>query len=687
MPPKKYSQFTFVHGKPAPNFARLTRVAKPDIRIEIASGFPKETRDAVYSFFFDKDKKTVASSALEWGSVDFPSKDGTRSFTEGLRVHCRVGSTWEEVIYFNNTVKPEQAKKRLYDKLTQTEINLLPHQEVLQDEFRDYDWNSQDRLSEELYWTMGSGKTIGALAAIAAGKHTSKDGKSTRVVIICSNTLIGNWIKNVKETPQVAGQTTFTIVGYAEFRKSFVMSSSPLENISKCIVIVDEAHYYRNLTPSMLEDVALLRKSLFLFLLTGTPMQNEPDEICATVALLRCYDDKNGDFELDYQELENHRPQIEKQLLKLRNVSYYDPSTYDAAMFSEHYPDTEERVIRVPMSAIQSLEYIMNTRSLTDIGPYSIQTARNNSYDSTTRGISNVVDEKKPEQSPKICHIVHDVLSGQYPSPHVIFSHYLEKGIYAIENLLEKQIKKHNKPLRIATISGSIEGRKRDEIVAAYNTNTKIDELLITDAAREGVDLQGTGTMFITESAQNLHGENQTMSRVARFGSHSKLPEDKQKVTFVKYRSTFPSVAAMEKQRKELEDYFEKTYNLEARGVFDIVSSLASLFKQYENGETVDEKYARNNLEKAKLLIPWLDMLKRVGDRKKEVLEVKKKREAEKPAENLRAKRAKKGAFTQEELRKFRDEIHIPKAKQILLKRKNDGDSEAKKRAKKPKNE
>ena len=66
---------------------------------------------------------------------------------------------------------------------------------------------------------------------------------------------------------------------------------------------------------------------------------------------------------------------------------------------------------------------------------------------------------------------------------------------------------------------------------------------------------------------------------------------------------------------------------------------------------------------------------------------MKKKREAEKPAENLRAKRAKKGAFTQEELRKFRDEIHIPKAKQILLKRKNDGDSEAKKRAKKPKNE
>ncbi len=615
----------------------------------------------------------MASSGLKWGSVDFPSKIGTRSFTEGLRVLCRVGGSWEEVVYFNNSVKPDQAKKRLYDKLTQTEITLLPHQEVLQEEFRDYDWNSQTRQSEELYWTMGSGKTIGALAAISAAQHTSKDGKSTKVVIVCSNTLIGNWIKTIKETPQRIGQTTFTIVGYAEFRKSFVMGNPPMENLSKCIVIVDEAHFYRNLTPSMLEDVSLLRRSLFLFLLTGTPMQNEPDEVCATVAFLHAFDDDDNDFELDYQELEKHRSQIEKQLQKMHNVSYYDPAVYDAAMFSEHYPDTEERVVHVQMSAIQSLEYIMNTRSLTEIGPYQIQTARNNSYDSTTRGISNVVDESHPEKSPKMCHIVHDIMGGEYPTPHVIFSHYLEKGIYAIEKLLEKQMKKHNKELKIATISGSIEGRKRDEIVAAYN-NRKTDELFITDAAKEGTDLHGTGTMFITESAQNLHGENQIMGRVARFGSHSKLPEDKQKVTFVKYRSTFPSVATLEKQRDDLENYFESTYNLEAKGTFDLVKSLAALFKQYENGETVDEKYARNNLEKAKLLTPWLDMLKRVGDRKEEVAAVKRKREAEKSADPN--KRLKKSLMTLVELEAVRDDLFIAKSKQVLKRKASANDDE-----------
>ena len=684
MPGKKYSQFTFVHGKPAPNFARLTRIAKPDIRIEFSSDFPAETRDAVHSFFFDREKKTIASSTLEWGTVDFPSyKSGNRSaLEEGMQILCRVGQEWEKVLHFNNTVKPEQAKKRLYDKLTQTEITLLPHQEVLREEFRDYDWNTQTKTTQELYWTMGSGKTIGALAAISAGKHTSKDGKSSRVVIVCSNTLIGNWMKTIKEMPQIYGQTTFTIIGYAEFRKSIVMGSPAIENLSKCIVIVDEAHFYRNLTPSMLEDVALLRSALFLFLLTGTPIQNEPDEVTATLALLRCFDDKSGNFETNYKVLQKYRPEIEQKLEKMRNVFYYDPSVYDAAVFSEHYPQTEERIVRVPMSAIQALEYIMNTRSVTEIGPYSIQTARKDSYDSTTRGISNVIDEKNPQTSPKMCHIVKDILSGDYPTPHVIFSHYLEKGIYAIQNLLEQKTKQQNRQSRIETISGSIDGRKRDEIVAAYNTNTKIDQLFITDAAKEGVDLQGTGTMFIAESAQNFHGENQTMSRVARYGSHSKLPNDKQKVVFVKYRSIFPSVVAMEKQRKELEDYFENTYKLEARGVFDIVASLASLFKKSENGETVDEKYARNNLEKAKLLVPWLDMLKRVGDRKKEVLKMKQKREAEKPAENSRMNRVKKGALTLQELQKIRQEIQILPSK--VTKRKADTTQEnAKKRIKK----
>jgi hypothetical protein len=232
---------------------------------------------------------------------------------------------------------------------------------------------------------------------------------------------------------------------------------------------------------------------------------------------------------------------------------------------------------------------------------------------------------------------------------------------------MDQQTKKHKKTLKRATISGSTEGRERDDIVAAYNAGNKTDALSLTDAAREGIDLMGTGTMHVMESAQNLHSENQTMSRVARFGSHAKLPADQQKVVFVKYHSVFPSAAALEKQRKELEDYFDKKYKLKAHGEFDIVAALVRLFKQLENGETVDERYARTNLEKAKLLTPWLDLLKRVGDRKAAVVAAVKRLEAAGIATSAggsggKGGKKKRKTLTLEELAEIRKSLVIAKA-------------------------
>ena len=210
----------------------------------------------------------------------------------------------------------------------------------------------------------------------------------------------------------------------------------------------------------------------------------------------------------------------------------------------------------------------------------------------------------------------------------------------------------------------STEGRERDDVVALYNNGGKLDVLSITDAAKEGVDLLGTRTMHVAESAQNLHSENQTMSRVARFGSHSRLPLDQQKVTFVKYHSIFPTVEQLEKQRKELETYFEEKYKLPVKGEFDIVKTLAQLFKQLENGETVDEQYARTNLEKAKLLIPWLDMLKRVGDRKETVA---KKVELQQAEERTTVTSKK---LTVEEIQQIQQSLVIKKADKTPIEKK-----------------
>jgi len=669
---KKYSQFTCVHEKSS-NRAQLTRVAKPQIKVEYAADFPKETRDAVKGFFLDKSSKTVASSFLQWQSVSFPERAST-TIKSGMRVLCRCGASWQTVVEFKAATKPDQAKKRLYAQLAQVPVQPLPQQQVLANEFRDYDFNSQKRRAYMLYWVMGSGKTRGVLEALAAAKHTSASGNSSKVLIVCSNTLIGNWIDTIKSTPQTHGYTNFTIMGYNEFRNVF--SQPPHENemgsIKNYVVIVDEAHYFRNLTPRMREDVSLLRQSKFLFLLTGTPMQNEPSEICAMLALLQTCESMAkqsalrsqtvaDDFDCEPETLDRQRASIEKYLSTHKSVFFYDPAIYDAERFKSNYPATEERIERVPMTATQALDYMLSLRASTKLGPYTIQTARRNSYDSLTRAIANVSDPEKPEESPKVRQVGRNVLGSKYPGPHVVFSHYRDRGVHAVDKYLAKTAPK----LRRKTISGSTDGRLRDTIVNEYNSGKKIDVLSITDAAREGVDLHGTGTMHVLESAQNLHNEGQTMSRVARFGSHASLPADKQRVVFIKYRSVFPNAEGLEKQRAELEKYFEDTYKLPARGKFDIVKQLLSLFKQMENGDTVDERYARTNQEKAKLLVPWLNMFKRVGNRRSAVDAATKLL----PAAVASAKRKRSEPLTAPALVAARKKVKIAPAKKVPAKK------------------
>ena len=659
MPSKNYAQFTCKHNKTS-NRAELTRVANPKIKIELAAGFPQETADAVRAFFCDRSKKTIASTSLRWQSVEWPTRTGSQEFDQGLRVYAECAGSWQTVVHFKNTTTPTQARSQLYKKLSQSHVPLLPQQSAYADEFRDYDWHKGKRQASLLYATMGSGKTRAVLAAISAAKPSSRKSDKWRVLIVCSNTLIGNWMQTIESSPQGVGETKFVIMGYTEFRNTFhEAQENGFGDISQYIVVVDEAHNYRNLTKAMLEDVTLLRKALFLFLLTGTPLQNEPDEICAILALLRCCDsfvddDNDETFECDPAALARQMPAIEATLRARNSVFYYDPASYDAEKFAEHYPATKEVIERVPMSAPQALEYVMSQSGLTLIGPYEIRTARRNSYHALTRAISNVIDPDRPEESPKIRKVTENILSGKYRGPHVVFSHYLDRGVNAVEKYLVEQAKKAGKKLTLARVTGVVDGRERDEIVSNYNDG-KTDVLFITDAAREGVDLHGTGTMHVLEVAENLHGEGQTMGRVARFGSHSHLPDAQQSVTFIKYRSTFPSVEAVRKQRSALERYFFDTYKLEAKDVFDIAAELARLFRESSDNKTVDEKFSENNIRKAKLLAPWLNMLKTVGDRRKQIAAAA----AKQPIMKAAPKKRKQEKLTAEQVRSFTNELCI----------------------------
>lgn len=554
------------------NHAEVQRVAKPNFRLDVAPDAPADTVEAVIAFF----KRYEQDATLK------TSPKSNRFIESGINL------VYEDsvVLHLPKSATKAMASRRLSSALVFEPVHPMLHQRVAIKEYVE-----KEPQTYVLNFTMGAGKTLATILMISAMKPPPK-----RVLIVCSNTLIGHWIKEIGRTSQKEGETLFTITGYSEFRK--MVGSERKHFIRRYdVVVVDEAHYYRNLTPCMLSDVAALREAKRLILLTGTILQNDKEEREGMLYLMG----------LDGGET---LQEAEKVLGSNSTIFYYNPAEHGSTYTQSAYPKLIMHVEKVSMAPLQTLEYLMSESKHTRIGTYTISTARCNSYNSLTRAISNTMTSG--DMSPKFEKVIENITSGKYPGPHVVYSHYRPKGVETVEKELKRR-KKNGKALLTVLMTGSTPARERDEMIAQYNRG-EIDVFFITDAAREGIDLHGTGTMHLIEPHENVHSEKQTQSRVARHNSHNSLPPAERRVNIIKYISIFPSLK--QSDRAALDEYFEKEYQLESKGNFDIVKEMTKLITEHHAKETVDEQYERTNVEKARELQPWIDMLHRVGFRK-----------------------------------------------------------------------
>ena len=112
--------------------------------------------------------------------------------------------------------------------------------------------------------SMGSGKT--KLAATFLEVLPPLD--TAEAWVVGPNTILGAWARELQCcTKQPRGTTTeFHVVGYAEFHR--ICHDNP-RAVEGATVIVDEAHYYRNLTAPMRHDIECLRAAARVVLLTG----------------------------------------------------------------------------------------------------------------------------------------------------------------------------------------------------------------------------------------------------------------------------------------------------------------------------------------------------------------------------------------------------------------------------------
>jgi len=469
----------------------------------------------------------------------------------------------------------------------------LEHQKVLQKKFK-------ENLPQSylLYWEMGSGKTLGILSALFYLEKIPP-----KITIVCSISMIDYWMNNLLDFHTKNETVDVEIMGYSYFENKFLEEEDReeedmLKELSKRVFIVDEAHHYRNMSVNMQRALQKYSYADKLYLLTGTPLVNSADELKMWATFFKIIDN-NKLPNLDSSSSE-YIKWIENNLQN--KVMYFNPVMNKNMQDAGSYPDVEEKTISIPMTWMQTLVYFLSEGTASFLGTQIISAKKNNGLSLHKQVANGFKDTKGKFISPKNEFILKaNSNEEEYPFPHVIFSGNLETGVEDIFDKLKKQDK------TISIITGNTDALKRQEIVDEYNQG-KIKNLLISRVGNEGINLLGTGTLFITTRHENEESANQTKARVVRYESHANC--ELKKVKIIDLLSIFPTSPPTDAEKAELGVYMSSYLKEKISGsqVYDELKSKIRTKK-----ETVEEHLNKLNKEKESNLSPVLESIKEIG--------------------------------------------------------------------------
>jgi superfamily II DNA or RNA helicase len=362
---------------------------------------------------------------------------------------------------------------------------------------------------------LGSGKTITAI--FIAELYDNKK------ICIVPASMRTQWVKEINLVN--ANISNYDIMSYERFYKNILKDPYLLNDKT---VIIDEAHRARN---SSSQTSYYLEKhagdAFKIILLTGTIMVNTPQDISQLLNLVvkRNYmptDEQQFDYE--FRDLSSFRDRVSCYF------SYYMPDNMD------DYPSIEKHSVGVKMSKNQvdtfkKLSSKLSEKELDMMrhGNFLIRNKMFNAFLNKTRQISNIL--KNEETSPKLNYILKFV--NDNPKPAIIYSNWLDHGIYPMAKLLK------NNNLKFLQFTGEASDLQKKKIVETYNSG-KLDVLLLSSSGGEGLDLKNTRQIHIMEPHWNIAKINQVIGRGRRYRSHISLPKEDRHVDIYFWASIIP---------------------------------------------------------------------------------------------------------------------------------------------------
>jgi SNF2 family DNA or RNA helicase len=348
---------------------------------------------------------------------------------------------------------------------------------------------------------MGLGKTLQAISAIA---HRSSTG-ATRFLVVCPASVITNWMREVDarcELPiiKIHGEDHKTSllrwvessgIGITTYDtlKSFDITDEQIAGLGVDTVIVDEAHYIKNISTGRTRTIAKwLDRSPNVIFLTGTPLENRVDEF---VALAKLLDSKMGN-----------------ELSRVALAA--GPESFRRTVAPIYLRRNTEEVLKELPELIEVVEYC--TWEGVDKQKYIDAVAAGN-FMAMRRSAFAALPDVLPSKLERLVELVDESIeSGQKV---IVFSFFRSVIEQVMEALGERAI---------GPVTGSVSSSQRQNIVDQFqNSPTPLALVGQIQAAGTGLNIQAASVVIICEPQIKPSLEVQAIARAHRMGQVRKV--------------------------------------------------------------------------------------------------------------------------------------------------------------------
>jgi flagellar biosynthesis/type III secretory pathway chaperone len=348
---------------------------------------------------------------------------------------------------------------------------------------------------------MGLGKTLQAISAIA---HRTSTG-ARRFLVVCPASVITNWMREVdarSELPIIKihgedhkaslqrwiessgiGITTYDTL------KSFDVSEEQIAALGVDTVIVDEAHYIKNISTGRTRTIAKwLDRSPNVIFLTGTPLENRVEEF---ISLAKLLDSKMGN-----------------ELSRVALAA--GPESFRRTVAPIYLRRNTEEVLKELPELIEVIEYC--TWEGVDKQKY-IDAVASGNFMAMRRAAFSAQPNMQPSKLERLLELVEESFeSGQKV---IVFSYF--------RSIIE-QVMQALGVRAIGPITGSVSSTQRQNIVDQFqNSPTPLVLVGQIQAAGTGLNIQAASVVILCEPQIKPSLEVQAIARAHRMGQVRKV--------------------------------------------------------------------------------------------------------------------------------------------------------------------